>query len=56
MFCRSNGFAQNIGFEFQSNGQYPFENNFKRTMNCLVTRAKMNEPKTWRINGVIIVL
>ena len=39
-----------IGFEFQSNGQYPFENNFKRTINCLATRANMNEPKTWRIN------
>ena len=37
-------------FGFQSNGQYPFENNFKRTINCPITRAHMNEPKTQRIN------
>ena len=36
-FFGSNWFAKNIGFEFQSNGIYPFQNNFKRTINCLVS-------------------
>ena len=44
MFFWSNGFAQNIEFELQSDGQLPFENNFKWTIKCPVTRANMNEP------------
>jgi len=33
----------NTEFKFQSNGQFSFENNLKRTINCPVTRANMNE-------------
>ena len=44
----SNGFAKNIDFELQSNGQFPFENNFKRTKNYSVSRANTNEPSTHR--------
>jgi len=40
----------NIIFEVQSNGQFPFENNFKRTKNCPVTRVNTNEPSTQRTN------
>ena len=44
-------------FEFQSNGCFAFKNNFKRTINCLVTRANMNESSTqrinWRYNGSV---
>jgi len=29
---------------------FPFENNLKRTINCRVTRANMNEPSTQRTN------
>ena len=35
-----------MGFDFQSNGQLPFENNFKQTIHCPATRANMNEPST----------
>ena len=49
-FLQAMGLHRTFGFEFQSNGQYPFENNFKRTINCPVTRAQMNEPKMQRIN------
>jgi len=38
------GFAVNIDFEFKSNGQFPFQNNFKRTKNCPAARANLNEP------------
>jgi len=31
-------------------GQFPFQNNFKQTMICPVTRANINEPCTKRIN------
>jgi len=34
------GFHRTFGFEFQSNGQHPIENNFKQTTNCPATRAK----------------
>jgi len=46
MYFSSNGFAWNIGFEFQ----LTFENNFKRTMNRPVTRDNMNEPSMQRTN------
>jgi len=52
----SNGFALNIGFEFQSNRHYIFQNNSKRTINSLVTRANMNELRRGWLTGVIIVL
>jgi len=39
----------------QSNGLFPFENNFKRTINCPVTRANMNKPSKG-LTGVIIEL
>jgi len=47
----SNGFVWNIGLAFQSSGQFRFENNFKRTINCPATQANMNEPNI-RSRGV----
>jgi len=35
---------------FQPNEQFPFENFFKRAINCPVTWANMNEPSTQRTN------
>jgi len=54
---RPYGFARNIEFEFQSNGQFPFENNFKGTINCPVTRAKLISVSLVRrgIIGVIML-
>ena len=43
-------------FEFQSNGCFAFKNNFKRTINCLVTRANMNESSTQRLTDVMMAL
>jgi len=40
------GLHRTFEFECQSNGQSPFDNNLKRTINCPVTRANMNEPST----------
>ena len=44
----SNGFGWNLGCYFQPNGQFPFSNYAKQTINCLVTRVNENEPSTKR--------
>jgi len=36
--------VQNNGFKLQFKCQFAFENIFKLTKNCPVTRAKTNEP------------
>jgi len=33
-------------FEFHSNGQFSFENNFQQTINCPLTPANLNDPST----------
>jgi len=41
MFFEAVDLHKTFGFELQSVGQFPFENNFKRTINCTVTRVDL---------------
>ena len=52
----SNEFAYNIGFEFQSNGQFPFANNLKRTINYREVGLTWMSLVRREITGVIIAL
>jgi len=50
MFFEALNMHRTLDFKSNPMDSSHFENNFKRTMNCPITRVNMNEPSTQRIN------